>query len=92
MNQEMQVGDCQSDANKVHNKGMFILDSNVDAFTGASNEEDVQPSIQVNEESTIIVAKSPIIPNEYSIDNQKSNHMQRKFEMGQAVMFSWTIH
>jgi len=45
MNQEVQVGDCEWYANEVHNEGKFILDSNVDAFTGAPNEEDVQPLI-----------------------------------------------
>ena len=85
MNQEVQVGDCESYAYEVHREGMFIIDSNVDAFTGAPNEVDVQPLIQVNEESTIIANNSSIIPHEYSLDIQKFDHMQRKFEMGQAV-------
>jgi len=38
---EVQVGDSLSYANQVHNEGMLILNSNVDAFTGAPNEEDV---------------------------------------------------
>ena len=47
MNHELQVEDCQSYANAVHNEGMFILDSNVDAFTGAPNKKDAQSPIQV---------------------------------------------
>ena len=38
---EVQVGDNPSYANQVRNEGMLILNSNVDAFTGAPNEEDV---------------------------------------------------
>ena len=64
---------------------MFILDSNVDAFTGAPNEKDVEPLIQVNEESKIVKNNSSIIPHEYSLDIQKFDHMQRKFKMGQAI-------
>jgi len=68
MNQEMQVGDCKSYANEVYSEGMFILDNNVDAFTGAPNEEDVQPLIKVNKESKIIANNSFIIPHEYSMN------------------------
>ena len=50
MNHEVQVDSRSSYANEVHNEGMSIPDSNVDAFIGASNEEDVQTSIEVNEE------------------------------------------
>ena len=64
---------------------MLILDSNVDAVARAPNEEDVQPLIQVNEESKIIAQNSSIIPHEYSMNIQKSKRMQRKFEMGQAA-------
>jgi len=85
MNQEVQVGHCQSYANKVHNEGMLILDRNVDASTGAPIEEDVQPPIQLNEDSKIVESKSSSIPYEYSVDIQKFDHMQRKFEMGQAI-------
>jgi len=56
-----------------------------DAFTGAPNEEDVQPPIQVNEESKIIENNSSIIPHEYSWDIQKFDPMQRNFKMGQGV-------
>ena len=45
VNQEVQVGDSESYADEVHSEGMFILDGNVDAFTGVPNEEDVQPLI-----------------------------------------------
>ena len=64
---------------------MFILDRHVDAFTGAPNEENLQPLIPMNEESTIIANNSSIIPHEYSMDTQKSECMQRKFKMDQAV-------
>ena len=57
----------------------------MDAFIGAPNEEDVQPLKQANEESNIIANNSSIIPHEYSMDIQKSDHMQTKFETGQAV-------
>jgi len=86
MNQEVQVGDRESYANEVHSEGMFILDSNVDAFTRAPNEEDVQPLIQVNKKSTIIAKNSSIIPHEYLMDIQKSDSTKRKFEMGKAVV------
>ena len=85
MNQEVQTKDCESYANEVHTEGMFILDSNVDAFTEAPNEEDVQPLIQVNKESMIIANNSFVIPHEYPMDIQKSERMQRKFKMDQAV-------
>ena len=62
MHLDMQVGDYESYANDVHSEGMFILDSNMDAFTEAPNEDNVQPLIQVNEESTIIANNSSIIP------------------------------
>jgi len=67
---------------------MFILDSNVDAFdafTGTPNEEDVQPRVQVNEESKIVENNSSTMSYEYSLDAQKFDHMQRKFEMDQAI-------
>ena len=85
MNQEVLTGDCESYVNEVHIEGIFIPDSNLDAFTGAPNEKDVGPPIQVNEESKIIKNNSSIIPHEYSLGIQKFDHMQRKFEMGQAV-------
>ena len=34
MNQEVEIRDCLSHASEVHNEQVFILDSNVDAFTG----------------------------------------------------------
>jgi len=60
-----QVGDCHSQIHEVHNEGMFILDSNVnvDAFTGAPNEEVIQP-LPVNEESKIVENNSYIITHE----------------------------
>ena len=85
MNQEVHVGDRESYANEVHSEGMFILDGNVDALTEAPNEDDVQPIIQVNEESTIIANNSFIIPHEYSKDIQKSDRLQSKFEIDQAI-------
>ena len=85
MNQEVQVRDCELYANEVHSEGMLIVDSNVDAFTKAPNEEDVQPLIQVNEESIMIANNSFIIPHQYLMDIQKSEHMQRKFKIDQAI-------
>ena len=81
----MHFGDSESYANEVHSEGMFILDRYVDAFTRTPNEENVQPLILVNEESTIIANNSSIIPHEYSMDTQKSERMQRKFKMDQEV-------
>jgi len=46
MSQEVQLADYQyqSYANEVHNEGLVILDSNMDAFTREPNEENVQTS------------------------------------------------
>ena len=85
MNQEVQVGDCESYVNDVHSEGMFILDRNVDAFTEAPNEDDIQPLIQVSEESMIMANNSFIIPHEYSKDIQKSDRLQSKVEIEQAI-------
>jgi len=85
MNHEVQVNDSPTYANEVHDEGIFILDSNVDAFIGAPNEEDVQPLVEVNEESKLVENNSSIIPHDYSLYIQKFDHMQRKFEMGQAI-------
>ena len=81
----MQTRDCESYTNEVYSERIFILDSNVDAFTEATNEENVQPLIQVNEESIIIANNSFIIPHEYSMDIQKSERVQRKFKNDQAI-------
>ena len=75
-NHEVQVGNRPSYANEVHNEGTFILDSNVDAFIGAPNEEDVRPPVEVNEESKIVENYSSIIPHDYSLDIRKFDRMQ----------------
>jgi len=88
MNQELQTEDYESYANEVHSEGMLILDSNVDTFTEEPNEEDVQPLIQVNEESMIIANNSFLIPMNIQWTFKKSERMQRKFKDGPCSRYT----
>jgi len=65
MNQEVQVGNCKSYANEVHSEGIFILDSNVDAFTGTPNDEDVQPLIHVSWSFLLAILEKMGFPNKW---------------------------
>jgi len=85
MNQEVEVGGCQSCGNEVHNEGMFIGDGNAEIFTQWTNKRDIQSPVKVNKESKTLENNFFNIPREFSPDIQESEHKQRECNMDQAV-------
>ena len=85
MNEEVEVGGCQSYENEVHNEFMFIGDSNVWTFIRGTDKEDVQTPIQANKESTSSENSFFNIPPEFSGDIQASDSKQRESNMDEQV-------